>query len=266
MGNRICLVTAHKTGSRWLAKMLCQYYRLQSSPEFIGAYGIGVDLVERTHFRNNKLLKIHPLRNDVLDMIDTEWAPIKCLVLVRSPRDRLVSYALHWRYHTDDKQFPQKMVGSDIDAMKVSLDSSKDPLFNVEEDFQYYAMTHYPNIHSSMSRSSNIAWSTYKDLNYNTEKELTNIISFLSNGKVSKSRVSAVVLSNRFKKLSNGRDKGIEDKRNIRFRKGIVGDYLNYFDDSLYESTKEIDRRYNKALNSSDAFLKIGKTDIDSDE
>lgn len=68
----------------------------------------------------------------------------------------------------------------------------------------------------------------YEDLHQNPKSTIENILRFL--GVDSSERAVAMCQeSGSFKKLSNGRDNGQEDRTSF-FRKGIVGDWKNHFD------------------------------------
>ncbi len=46
---------------------------------------------------------------------------------------------------------------------------------------------------------------------------------------------------NSFKKITGGRNQGVEDQ-NAHYRKGISGDWRNYFDESLITYFREVTR------------------------
>lgn len=60
-------------------------------------------------------------------------------------------------------------------------------------------------------------------------------------------RLNAIVEKNNFKNLSGGRKKGEEDKKS-HFRKGIAGDWKNYFDKDVLAMFNEIYPNYVKRL------------------
>lgn len=234
-----CVVSAHRTGSRWLSQILCDYFGLEFTAEFLGAYTIPFQQVNSSHLSRNRLLKIHPHYLSVTNMIENDWK-IKAIVPVRNPRDRLVSYGLHWRYFPN-KDFPHKHVASDLDAIKISWGER---LFIFEEAFQFHVMENYPNVRNA---TGNIAWTTYEDLSYGTNEEVSNIVNFLY-GVVNVSKMHQAINNNSFNRLAK-RTKGTENKNDIRHRKGIVGDYVNYFDNELMSMTENSYNRYEELRN-----------------
>ena len=67
----------------------------------------------------------------------------------------------------------------------------------------------------------------YEDILENPEKELVKVLKYLELD-VSEKRIKQIVKNNAFKKLS-GRRRGAEDKEAF-LRKGVSGDWQNYFD------------------------------------
>lgn len=77
----------------------------------------------------------------------------------------------------------------------------------------------------------------YEDLIYNDVEILTPIL--LPHIECSKSDLENIIMRNRFQNLSNGRERGQEDTSH-HYRKGIVGDWRNYFSDATKKKFKEI--------------------------
>jgi len=73
---------------------------------------------------------------------------------------------------------------------------------------------------------------TYEDLSNDIFNQLENICSFLKITKT-KSEIDTIILNNNFHSVT-GRDNG-EGKPEAFFRKGIVGDYLNYLDQDVID-------------------------------
>jgi len=73
---------------------------------------------------------------------------------------------------------------------------------------------------------------TYEDLSNDMLNQLENICSFLKITKT-KSELDIIILNNNFHSVT-GRDNG-EGKPDAFFRKGIVGDYLNYLDQDVID-------------------------------
>ena len=181
-----------------------------------------------------------------MDKVEKEWQPIKIINLVRCPRDRLVSYTLHYRNFPNKIQYDQRTAETDLEAYKIS--ATVDNVFRFQEQFTYKTMMEYPFLHSKDAVNSNIVWTTYERLNLDTRNELESIINFISNKKIDVIRLDSAINNNTFEKLSKGRAKGIEDKTNVRQRKGIIGDYKNKFDRELFKLTEDNFKNYWKII------------------
>lgn len=85
------------------------------------------------------------------------------------------------------------------------------------------------------------SWLDYKFIKY--EDLIDNDIDILvplllPHVECNKNELEKIIINNRFKSLSGGRERGEEDI-NSHYRKGIVGDWKNYFSDDIKEYFKQ---------------------------
>jgi hypothetical protein len=79
---------------------------------------------------------------------------------------------------------------------------------------------------------------TYEDMHTDPHKTLENILKYLPIG-YTDSTIDHCIRYSRFQVLSKGRVKGQEDSSS-HFRKGIIGDWKNYLNDSLHDQFLDI--------------------------
>lgn len=137
--------------------------------------------------------------------------PIKSLLLVRDPRDQMVSTYWYW-YHKD------KVVdGSFADTFERLLRNSLGQHLNIAVPWMDHA-------EPLLVR--------YEDLLSDPIASLTRILDFV--GHPVPEEIAEVVDENGFSRLSGGRKVG-EERTDHHYRKGVAGDWRNYFTPPLLE-------------------------------
>jgi hypothetical protein len=152
----------------------------------------------------------------------------KVVVVLRDPRDVYVSFYFHEVYLKKDKKLLTNMGynGSLSDQAnfkkyllyKLNNPQSLSPGFSFSEF--YRSWIDKPNIHIVH----------YEQLHNNPEEALVGIVKYLGY-EINDSQINKSIKRHEFKNIT-GREKGQEDK-NSHKRKGIVGDWKNYFTDEL---------------------------------
>lgn len=240
------LISGHRVGSRWLARLLSSYYGLDFYGELIGIGGISREYIDYHYLNNGTLIKLHPFRDDIVEHIREILYPIKIVCIVRNPRDRLISYAFHYRYYPDTTSYMQKQCSSDYEAI---LKTAKEDHYFIRENILQNSIMSNNSSSRNYTKDSDCIWTTYEWLLENTKEEFSRIIKFISNEKIYDYYIDEILRENSFKNLSKGRNNGEEDRLNVRQRKGIVGDYNNWRTDELDELTKEYNDKYWETVN-----------------
>jgi hypothetical protein len=173
---------------------------------------------------------------------------------VRNPRDRAVSFAFHNRYHKSNYPFKQKEFTGDtgdFDAVKYTVlkdeafkKNTKNQLKLMEKGF---STKNWVPIGDN-NPFDNYIWTTYEWMLENTLKEVNKIVEFLGPALTAK-HIERVVRRNSFKSKSGGRERGNELRTSLWRRKGVFGDYLNWFDEEMMYMTEESDKKYWEIVN-----------------
>jgi len=99
--------------------------------------------------------------------------------------------------------------------------------------------------HSAIN-SSNYIWTTYEWMHKNIIREIRTIVNFLGVD-VSENRIIRVCEKHSFKNRY-GRNPGDEHRKNQWGRKGIIGDWENWFDNEMLQKTQEDYDKYLELL------------------
>lgn len=223
-----------KSGTSWLKKMICTYqgYQEVMIPE-ANTYEINnggshdFDLPEDTFTRfKNKLvvLKLHVHGSPHnFNLLKNNNIPF--VVIYRDLRDVAVSY---YFYVKQTPWHPQYNIYKNL---------------TVEEGLQYFAhnlLSEYVEWIESWTKIADNSLKLilrYEDLLSHPEIELLKIAKHCGLDDSSE-KIEEIVKINSFSNLSGGRDKGNESSNSF-FRKGIAGDWKNYFTPTLKDIYKE---------------------------
>lgn len=181
------------------------------------------------------------------------------IIMWRDPRDVIVSYYHHVFYRSDGvalklrERFERKMSSHEDwlsterlkDFSDLVMKGGAYPRFGYEDFCQKFV------------QADSLCHTSYEALSHNAEEELRRITEKLSLDfglpHVSENLISNVVQKNHFSSIS-GRKNGIERKGNA-LRKGVVGDYKNYFSASFLA---EFENQYRELL------IKVERRTLDS--
>lgn len=257
--NLFFLTGLFKSGTTWLGLMLADHPELfhHNPYEEIHAFSSQV-----TELYNGKpvseyqsgpgsqwvktiaRLKKHALYGMLLDSCDKPWAKrfggkgpvanveqmikeypgVKIIIIARDGRDITVSAAFHYLRFNDKSAF------------------ADDELTQLNEAFVRQWARGYVGVYKRYAYlrqkfGDNISIHRYEDFLVNPYSELAEVLAFLQ---VSATRevVNQCVERNAFSSLSKGRKTGEEDKNSF-FRKGVAGDWINYFTDDQNKIFRE---------------------------
>jgi len=233
----IIITSEHRVGSRWLHYLLAELYDMNTSPELDAKRLDEESAIKeiRDRFKQDRIVKFHhALAEDIFSHLQ----PIdyKVIGVVRNPRDRAVSFAFHNRYHRNDYPFPQKSSPNDAEAVKFTV--MDDPAFKEGTARQLSLMIPGCSTRNFVHYKGNYIWTAYEWMKEDNLFEISRINEFLE-GNVSERRLLNVVNNHAFKNKSKGRSPGVEVRKDLWRRKGVVGDYENWFDDEMLEYTRK---------------------------
>ena len=223
----VVLASAHKVGSTWLYRMLrdinifsvrpvpFRYRENRRNAGLINLRAGGVDLYLK-NISKFRLFKSHSL--------PPSWnVPnnVKFITVVRDPRDIIISN-IHYlaNLSPDLGGWPEMQGLSNPERIKLYL---KRGVFDL-------------NLLRSWSEYDGCVTVRYEDMLKSPRSSLLAVIEWLDI-EIPDCDVDRVIESNSFKRLSSGRAAGQEDRKSF-FRKGISGDWKNYFDSDCIKELK----------------------------
>lgn len=242
------IVEYPKSGGSWLGQLLSSYldlpFRRNTMPNFTRSITHGHYLPTK-NFKN--INQIYYLVRDGRDVMVSEY--FHSLIWndrnIRNPKTVL--------YHRKQLAF------KDYNDVKNNLSKFIDYKFNHKPNRLVNFLGHtnwdvFNQIWLDYYKSnSNIIMTSYENLLENTEKELNNILSKLLSGNIDMKKLSEIIQNYSFSNQSK-RKKGTEDKNSF-LRKGISGDWKNYFN----RSSAEIFNFYSKNM-----LIELGYEENDS--
>jgi hypothetical protein len=241
------ITSEHRVGSRWLHYLLAELYDKKVSPE-IDVNRLSQDAVRkvRNYFKSNKIPKFHRATpQNILDHIKPH--NYKVIAVVRNPRDRAVSFAFHNRYHNRG-DYPEKALKTDLDAVKYMVYKSRKFKSGNDRIFKTMVLGHST---KTFTKDCEFIWTTYKWMKEDINKEITAIINFLNQQPTR--NIRKTITKHSFNKKAN-REVGDEKRSDLWRRKGIQGDWENWFDDGMINVTEEIDTIYWNIVREEESF------------
>jgi hypothetical protein len=195
--------------------------------------------VEKTYtlLKHNRIPKFH--RATYWD-IESAFGDnkLKVLGVVRNPRDRGVSLSFHNRYHKNH-HFKQKDFETDEESVKYTILNDKGYKKGNLRQLSLMIPGHY--ILNNLHRLYSYVWVDYSLLLNKTAYCVDRIVKLLDLD--TSKDIENVVENHSFVRKSN-RKPGEEKRSDLWRRKGIVGDWTNWFDDELYLSTLDDTNNY----------------------
>ncbi|MEM6262745.1 MAG: sulfotransferase domain-containing protein [Bacteroidota bacterium] len=222
------VASAHKVGSTWLVKMIRDLYIFahptvpepyRPEPQHTKLFDLQSDIA--LGFMNQGVAE-HTLFKSHSQ--PPAWEPpahVKLITIFRDPRDMVVSNIFYLA------NLDPKYGGWEGLAEKEPRDRIPVYLNRAVFDLELYERWNkYPFALKL----------TYEQLKEDAISGMQEVVNFLEI-EVPQSRIEAAVENNSFKKLSAGRKAGEANDKSF-FRKGISGDWLNYFDQEMVEIFK----------------------------
>ena len=188
---------------------------------------VKISLIEKCYKLNAKRFGDKTPRQDIKLILD-DFPHARVIVMLRDFRDVIVSLAFH----------NYRLTGSWRGVFKT------EELKGIEDDFIRRHLANYSThddinqyIQLSEKKPTSVLMVRYENLKLDSKSELNKILGFLG-AKHSSILVDRILKRNSFGKLSGGRREGEEDTSSF-FRKGIIGDWKNHFDEGNVEVFKQ---------------------------
>lgn len=233
----IVITSEMRVGSRWLHYLLADILDMDVSPEReIKGHRNEI----KKYFNKNKIVKLHhepPFFHNKLN------GNYKVIGIVRNPRDRIVSRAFHIRvkdkrkFSSNGKFTDIKKADTDTQAVKLAVNNKHIRKYT-RDMFQYMK----PNKSTRSHRKGRYIWTTYEWMLDDTLGEIKAILEFLGVDKSDKF-LKKKIRKHSFKKKA-GRKRGKEDRSDGWRRKGVKGDWQNWFDDEMEKKTQYFVDKY----------------------
>lgn len=220
IGNVLCgrflpiyhVVEYPKCGGTWMMRLLRSCFDEQTN----GAQ-------ERLFLGGVRIYKRHTLYNSNIR---------RPLIMVRDPRDVWVSYYFHRIYHNQNASLRQAIEYHEKGCEKEQLTKFVKLHLNSPDKFHpYFSYEKFVLSWKEQVEKKEQLWIRYEDLHSNTLDILRQVVQHFSFRLEDKKLVNAIS-ENTFEKASGGRKQGDGDPTSHK-RKGIVGDWKNYFTDEL---------------------------------
>jgi len=236
----LVITSEQRVGSRWIGYLLGDMLTGQKPTPEINLFKDTQSpiLVYQEIMNKGKILKLHG--NTPTELIHELGSDIKLLGIVRDPRDRLLSLSFHKRYHPYHDGFNEKKRETELEALQYTVvDDPTDNRIN-------YRMLEYMipgfSTKSPTNLKTNYVWTTYEWLKEDTYEEITRILDALDIGYIA-DRVVEYIEKYSFKNMT-GRKPGEEDRKNTFARKGVTGDWKNWFTPEMIRVTEEVYQEY----------------------
>ncbi|MFY0687762.1 MAG: sulfotransferase domain-containing protein [Cyclobacteriaceae bacterium] len=215
-----------KCGGTWVSELVRTYLRIDKK------YGTS------NFVKKNAVIQRHTLPKSYIN---------KAIVVIRDPKDMLVSFFFY-------EVFRNRIINAKLLEL-IDYEEGQDEkvlfkkycLEKVLRPNRTFPNFSYSDFINQWERFENTHFVSYEQLHANTTKELEHMLEFLG-CIIDNKRVVETVEKCSFKNASGGRNLGEEQKSAFR-RKGIVGDWKNYFDDELLGLVeKEISSKINNEI------------------
>jgi hypothetical protein len=230
----IVIISEMRVGSRWIHYLLADLLRKSTSGEMAGNKINDFKEEIRNRFNANKIVKLHQATQY---QIFRNIKPIdyKVIGIVRNPRDRLVSRTFHAKYRNPGLAFVKKQP-TDLASMKALMNEEA---YRLNDERQFILMPPgYSTKRYGYAENQNYIWTCYEWLIEDPYYEIKTILDFLGLHPRT-SDVNRVILKHSFRSKSK-RAPGEEDRTDEWRRKGVNGDWINWFDNEMVLETKEV--------------------------
>ncbi len=223
------LASYPRSGNTWLMyslSMLFSAIRAEARSSFeLYPYVYGREDQDSFYFRTEYTIdKFRPLIIKTHESYDTYkklYPPRKCLYIYRDGRDVLLSFYFYHKMFADKHSIVYEQIGT---KQEVTTRTVKPVNFNSEEfsDFLRNHTYEWANHVSLWHEGEDVFPLSYENLYHNYDKVLSEIIAYLGIEPIKGIAEVAEEYVNKFRQHFNSSNQSF-------FRKGIIGDWKNYF-------------------------------------
>jgi hypothetical protein len=240
----LIITSEHRVGSRWLHYILTDLYDMYPTPEIDAEKIRENETRVRSYFSQGGIAKFHhATHSDILEAYEP-W-DYKIIGVVRNPMDRIVSQTFHNRYHHMKDVFKQSEFNTDEEAIRYTV--LEDPFAKRHNENQLKLMLPGYSTKNKILDKLPYIWTCYEWMHQNIQEEVKRITSWLEVENITDEFFEKVIRDNSFE-VKARRKRGQEDRANLWQRKGILGDWKNWFDDELIEATRGIQEEYQSII------------------
>lgn len=239
----VIITSEHRVGSRWLHYLLADILGKGVSPEIDGKVE---KVTERRQdaldfFNVNKIVKYHHGTPATIIKGLGKDIDYKIIGVVRNPRDRAVSKAFHDFYHPKHDYQVKKYAENDFDAVRWIVNES--PPFEDDSWRQIRnLMLDGYSTRCHLFDSLPYIWTSYEWMTDDIHGEIKKLLNFLG-VKVRPLLVQTAVQKHSFEAKAK-RKQGVEDRQDTWRRKGMMLDWINWFDEETTHATGSMQSAY----------------------
>ncbi len=226
--NSIIVTEYPKSGGSWLGNMISQYLNFEYPRD---NYATLAPSVVHGHYLPKYGIGSFP----------------KIVVLRRDPRDVMVSYYFHLNFLHESgrnkkeyKEYSTRLNFKEPNDVILNLPHFIEFLrhYTPKKWVNFFHPSTWSHFYGSWSEVPHVIHTSYEALLNDTPNEVKHILNKLEISDLDEVRLGDIIQRNSFENQAN-RNKGTED-RNSFLRKGIVGDWKNYFS----EEAKDVFKKY----------------------
>lgn len=223
-----------RTGSQWFKKILRDPIFYQYTGLKVYNYGeLGLKQAKFDGALPQRTVGTHLYIGYPTYLSIPKPARYRTFFILRDPRDIAVSWYFAAKYsHGALNPIPRLRRGlkklSQTDGLKYSIDS-------LEEFGLFWAQRSWMSINGDADK---IRIFRYEDFSRDNRKFLQDLLDYMEVA-IPPQEFAALYERHAFKQITGGREPGVEDQHN-HYRKGIAGDWRNYFDPSLRRHFREV--------------------------
>jgi hypothetical protein len=233
-----------KTGTTWMLKMI------ESIPGYHEVGNFNGEIARYHTVQAGDVVHGHDwLSPELAEILDRN--AIRVVLMIRDPRDQLISRVFHIRRVQDHAWHERLKAVSMEEAISLCIEGG---------DGVPGTRTMIELTQTWLDNRINIVYVRYEELLAEPVKEFHRVVDYLGI-EMTDALVESIVARNQFERLATGKKFWKESRKqgqadpNSHFRKGITGDWQNYFNEDLKQKFKEaagdklIELGYEKDMN-----------------
>lgn len=244
----LVITSEHRVGSRWLHYLLADILDKGVSPEREGTpVGVIKSSAEVVQFLSTgRIAKYHHGTRESIERGLSAHPNLnyKIIAMVRNPRDRAASKAFHDYYHPKHNYSVKNHAKTDFEAVKWTVNS--EPF--IDDNWRQLELMENNYSTRNYKGDGKYIWTSYEWMKDDAGLEVSHILRHLGIILPGEYDLDVFIEKHSFKKRSGGREAGQEERKDNWRRKGMMLDWINWFDLDMVEDTQAIQEEYWKKL------------------